>query len=173
LPRNRFASSVPLESAQDRANGFDQIKQCRSLMADLVHQRRTDPAADHPLARYANDCDRVFAPARQSRSRPPDCRAVAAIEIADHRRWVVITARERERIGRDRIEPREPDTGLAFASLCQGICEDVELRERRVETQTQHRKAALRFGRRCREPSGAFKPAEKFVHQTMYFSSSD
>ena len=52
-----------------------QVEQGRGLVADLVDERRRDGTADHPLARDADDRDRVRRPPPGSRVRPAGWRA--------------------------------------------------------------------------------------------------
>ena len=55
-----------------------------ALVADLVHQRGADAAADQPLARDADDGDRDRVAAGQARPRAADGGARAAVEVTDH-----------------------------------------------------------------------------------------
>ena len=85
-------------------------------MTHFVDQRRCDAAADHPLARDANDGDRILAAAWQAGPRAPDRGADTAIQIADHRRGLVVF-RQRQGVRRDDVETGQPDALLALAAL--------------------------------------------------------
>src|ERR1044072_4420955 len=72
LPGDRVLAAAAMHAVQHRAQRIDQIEQRRDLMADLVHERRRDAAADHALARHAHDRNRILAAAGHARARAPD-----------------------------------------------------------------------------------------------------
>src|ERR1700722_7719633 len=101
-------------------------------MTDLMHERGCDPIADHPLARHPDDRYRAALPAGKPRPRPADRRAGPAVQVADDRWWIEIS-RQRERVCRERVEPREPHPIDTLTALRDRVREDLELRDDGVE----------------------------------------
>ena len=123
------APAAPPVRPQRRAQRLHQGEQRRALMPDLVHERRRDAVADHPLAGHPDQGDRVLAAAGQPGPGPADRRARAAVQVADHRGSVEEAAGQPQRVGGGMSSPRARHRSVLTA-LGDDLGEQVELRQR-------------------------------------------
>src|ERR1700690_3128900 len=112
-------------------------------MTDLVNQRRGHAAADHALARHANDRHGIVPSAGEPRPRPADRGPRSAREIADDGRGLEVSW-QRQRVAGNDVEPGEPESGIRLAALAQRLAEDVHVRQPPVELESEEGEAALR-----------------------------
>ena len=148
-PRQGFAV-IELLGSKNRLQRGNQSEKSRSLMAHFVDQGGCDAAADHPLARNADHRDWILAASWQPSPRSPDRRADATIEVADHRRGLVVL-RQRQGVRRYDVKTRQPDALFGFATLGDDLIEEVELRQNGIEPQPEKiRTGADVFRRRRR-----------------------
>ena len=139
-------------------------------MAHFVDQGGCDAAADHPLARNPDHRDWILAASWEPSPRSPDRRAHATIEVADHRRGLVIP-RQGQGVRRYDVKARQPDALFGFATLGDDLVEEVELRQHGIEPQPQKYEPALGFGG---GGAAAFapQPVEELPYAPLEFAPS-
>ena len=103
VPPHVTGAGLAVQSFQDRPQRIDEIEQGRRLMPYFMHQGRGDAGADHALTRHPYDGNGILAAARQPRAGTPDGGADVTIEIANHRRRLVIGG-QLQRVGGDHVE---------------------------------------------------------------------
>jgi len=136
---------------------------------DLVNQRRGDAVPDHAFPGNPNDRDRVIAAARQPGAGAPNRRADAPIQIADHRRRLIVATREIERVGGRHIQAGQPDPGLVFAALGDDVVKQIELIQHRVEAQTEEHETAVSFLPIDGPGGGTAQPAQIVLYARLQF----
>jgi hypothetical protein len=73
-----------------------------------------------------------------------------------------------ERVGRRNVQTREPHAGAGLAALRQRIGEDVQLRQRCVESQSKHGETPLYLRGRRLAALGALQPAQEFEYSSSH-----
>ena len=136
-------------------------------MPYFVDKRAADAGPDHPFARYADDRDRIFAAARQARSRPPDRRADPPLQPADQGDGIVRRTRHSQGVGGEHVETIEPGSEVVLAALRQDVRKDVEMRQQLLKLQAQDNKASLRLIVRRRSAGRAGQPVVKTVDEAI------
>src|SRR5687767_3404257 len=97
-------------------------------MAHFMDQRRSDPATNHSLPRHAYDCHRIVASSRQARSSSSNGCSVTAIEVTDQTWQAVVITGERQRVGGNDVQSRQPDSDSLLAALRHYRSKYVQLR---------------------------------------------
>ena len=170
LPRTGGATAIALHRLQQRAQRIDQVEQRRALVPDLVDQRRGDAAADHALARHADDGDRIVAAARQAGAGTADRRTRPTVEVADDRRRLVVAARQGQRVGRHHVQPGQPDPAVVLAALGDDVVKQVKLGQGGIELHAHESEAALPLGSGGTVAQRATQPAQKIDQHGAQFA---